>query len=338
MRIIDVTQRTPAWYQWRAGGVTASEAPVLMSLSPWKTPWRLWAERTGLILPDDTTGNPLIRRGIEFEDRARQQAEHHFNTLLLPVCGMAARNPRFRASFDGLLDDGSPVELKCPHPSTWQQIQVLGEQHTIVQCYMMQVRFQLLVCDRPQGMLVFWCDDDILVFTVERCPLQERELIEQATAFWQQLMTLTPPEKCPKRDWFEPEQQAQDAWQQLINQYCMQDRSVQALQTALTAEKARLMELRDELVARMGDFSHARTDDIQVTRYLSRGAVDLDKLLTRLGITVDDDTLNACRKPVTERVRVQVSRNAEPETYVSESSDRLPPGLPVDSSDGSGWF
>ncbi len=48
MKIVDVVQRSPDWQGWRAQGVTASEAAVVLGRSPYKTPWRLWAERTGL--------------------------------------------------------------------------------------------------------------------------------------------------------------------------------------------------------------------------------------------------------------------------------------------------
>ncbi len=48
MRITDVIQRTPQWQHWRARGVTASEAAIILGHSPYKTPWRLWAERTGI--------------------------------------------------------------------------------------------------------------------------------------------------------------------------------------------------------------------------------------------------------------------------------------------------
>lgn len=59
MKIVDLTQRSPEWLRWRAQGVTASEAAVVLDRSPYKTPWRLWAERTGLARkPDDPPPDP----------------------------------------------------------------------------------------------------------------------------------------------------------------------------------------------------------------------------------------------------------------------------------------
>lgn len=46
MKVIDVSQRSDAWRQWRLQGVSASEAAIVMNRSPYKTPWRLWAGAT----------------------------------------------------------------------------------------------------------------------------------------------------------------------------------------------------------------------------------------------------------------------------------------------------
>ena len=53
MKIVDLPQRTPAWHAWRNAGVTPSEVPILMG-SPYKTPWRLWAERAIPFAPQGT--------------------------------------------------------------------------------------------------------------------------------------------------------------------------------------------------------------------------------------------------------------------------------------------
>ena len=47
MKVINVSQRSDAWRVWRAQGMSASEAAIIMGRSPYKTPWRLWSEKTG---------------------------------------------------------------------------------------------------------------------------------------------------------------------------------------------------------------------------------------------------------------------------------------------------
>ena len=85
MKIIDLKQRTPQWHAWRNAGVTASEAPVLMG-SPYKTPWRLWAEKRGLVLQEDLSGNPHVQRGLREEPIARRRFEDRHGVMLLPIC------------------------------------------------------------------------------------------------------------------------------------------------------------------------------------------------------------------------------------------------------------
>lgn len=113
MKIVDLKQRTPAWHAWRNAGITASEALVLMG-SPYKTPWRLWAEKRGLVLPEDLSGNPHVQRGIGQEPIARRRFEDRHGVLLLPICAESTEESILRASFDGLTDDGYPVELEAP--------------------------------------------------------------------------------------------------------------------------------------------------------------------------------------------------------------------------------
>lgn len=155
MHIIDLVQRSPEWQAWRAGGVTASEAAVILGRSPYQTPWRLWAEKTGLCAPADLSDNPFVQRGLQYEDTARQGFEIRHQTWLLPVCAESARHPELRCSFDGLTDTGEPVELKVPAVKTWETLQREGEASLAFQLYWIQVQFQLFIAEADRGWLVF---------------------------------------------------------------------------------------------------------------------------------------------------------------------------------------
>jgi len=93
MNVINVSQRTPEWSAWRADGVTASEAAVILGRSPYKTPWRLWAERTGVAVAEDLSSKPCVQRGVALEDQARQSFEDRHSTLLLPLCVQSDEHP-----------------------------------------------------------------------------------------------------------------------------------------------------------------------------------------------------------------------------------------------------
>ena len=113
MNVIDLPQRTPAWLEWRARGVSASDVAILLGLSPYKTPWRLWAEKTGLVRSETELSSDWFRqKGTAGEDAVRWAFEEKHDTLLLALCGESEEQPLIRASFDGVDDDGRPVELK----------------------------------------------------------------------------------------------------------------------------------------------------------------------------------------------------------------------------------
>lgn len=53
MPVVDIIQLSEKWFPWRKEGITASMIPVIMGLSPYQTPYQLWAELVGLKEPDD---------------------------------------------------------------------------------------------------------------------------------------------------------------------------------------------------------------------------------------------------------------------------------------------
>ena len=49
---VKAEQRSPEWFALRADGITATEAAVIAGLSPYKTPYQLWAEKLGKYEPE----------------------------------------------------------------------------------------------------------------------------------------------------------------------------------------------------------------------------------------------------------------------------------------------
>src|SRR5260364_422585 len=151
MKIIDIAQRSNAWHVWRRRGVTASDAAVLLGRSPYKTLWRLWAEKTGIAVEEDV---------------ARQAFEARHGEILLPVCVEDEALPLMRASLDGHLANQAPVELKCPGSKVWEAVRAKGaESETFRLCYP-QVQHQILVTGADDGYLVFWHQGEIQEFQI----------------------------------------------------------------------------------------------------------------------------------------------------------------------------
>ncbi|MEA1049093.1 YqaJ viral recombinase family protein [Lamprobacter modestohalophilus] len=191
MTIVPLTQRTPAWHAWRAQGITASEAPIIVGCSPYKSPWQLSGERTGVLPTDDLSRNPHVQRGIQYEDRVRQGFETRHDTLLLPFCVQSAQSPVLRASLDGLSDDDEPVELKVPSRRTYQALLRHGAKAMAYRMAWVQLQHQLVVTEADQGWLVFdpcLPECPVLEFRIDADRrFQQRTLIPACLAFWEQL-------------------------------------------------------------------------------------------------------------------------------------------------------
>lgn len=145
--------------------------------------------KTGLVLPEDLSNNPNVLRGIRLEPQARRAFENAHNDFLLPLCAEADHNAIFRASFDGINDAGEPVELKCPCQSVFEDVQAHREQSEAYQLYWVQVQHQILVANSTRGWLVFYFEDQLIEFEIQRDAAFLTELQETALQFWELVQT-----------------------------------------------------------------------------------------------------------------------------------------------------
>jgi putative phage-type endonuclease len=313
MKLIDVAQRTAAWQQWRAAGITASETPVILGRSPYKTPWRLWAERTGLARAADLSNNPHVQRGNRLEDAARHWFEQRYDTLLMPLCAESEQEPVLRASFDGLNDAGEPVELKVPAEKTFAEVRSQGRASVAFRLYEPQVQHQLYVAGAEKGYLVFYQDAaNAEVFELSRDAALIRRLVAEGRAFWAAIQCNREPEKEPARDLFIPAGEQAATWRVLAGRYRQVQTLAQQREAELKAAKAERDALQTDLIAMMGEALIAESDGLRVTRFCARGNLDYPALLEALLPELDEAKRERFRRAPSERVRVSVQ--ADPAT------------------------
>ncbi|MFC0179517.1 YqaJ viral recombinase family nuclease [Thorsellia kenyensis] len=312
MKIIDIKPRSAKWHQWRSEGIGASESSIILSQSPYKTPWQLWAEKCGFILPESLEGNPHIQRGIQLEPVARAYLEEKNQELLFPLCAQSDKYPFIKASFDGLNAKGEPVEIKCPSQKIFEEIKAQGINSQSYQHYQIQVQHQLLVSDKDIGWLVFYYQDltntqEALTFKVMRDEALISQIITQAKLFWKQVQSQKPPDKCPLRDTFIPEDSDKLAWSALAMEYHQLESKAGVISLQLEQVKDEMSSLQKSFLSLMQNFAHAEYDGIRVSRYWSQGQIDYPKLLVDLGLKVEQSTINRYRKIPTEKIRFSVT-------------------------------
>ncbi|QPK64039.1 YqaJ viral recombinase family protein [Methylomonas sp. LL1] len=304
MKVIDVSQRSDAWRQWRSQGVSASEAVIVMNRSPYKTPWRLWAEKIGLVLEASLDNNPLIRAGIQQEPEALQCFEDKHELMLLPLCGESEQYPLMRASFDGLSDANEPVEIKCPHETTFLDVVLNREASAAYQLYWCQVQQQLLVAEAQRGILFFYHQGQDVEFEIQRDENFLTALIESAMDFWASVKYKKEPIKDPERDLYLPKGHAERQWQQLAATYRQRALTILDLKSQLNQLEDEQSRIEDTLVALMGDYVAAEHSGLRISRFQSQGAIDYKAALQVLQPDIQASDLEAYRKPSASRVRV----------------------------------
>lgn len=323
MKIVNLSQRTPQWLAWRAQGVTASEAAVILGRSPYQTPWRLWAEKTGQCAPADLADNPFVQRGLALEDQARRGFEQRHDTLLLPVCAESSVHPVLRCSFDGLNDVGEPVELKIPAQKTWEAVASQGADSQAYRLYWVQVQFQIAIAEAARGWLVFDPVSDqatALEFEIVRDDaFIEQALIPACLRFAEAVRTRQEPPPDPERDRYIADGEARMHWERWSSHYRDTARRIQPIEAELKALKGQLAEAQQALVELMGDFLLAEQDGLRVQRYRQQGSVDYAAALAELHPELEPAQLEAYRRPASERVRVTLKE--EPVTASPEPAD-----------------
>src|SRR5579872_4527718 len=109
--ILELTQGSPEWHEFRRNSLGATTASVLAGKNPWKNAYDLYVE-----MAEGKIGfsNDSMRKGIELEEDARGWCEIELECPLFPVTMRHKTISFMHASFDGLsMDETVAVEIKC---------------------------------------------------------------------------------------------------------------------------------------------------------------------------------------------------------------------------------
>lgn len=319
MLLVKLDQRTPEWFVWRRNGITASETPIILGLSPYKTPWRLWMEKTGKMQPEDLSRNPNVQRGVEMEDGVRKLFEEERLEIVEPACGICDEDSVFRASFDGLDSKGRPVEIKCPSRKVWDEVIANGEASDTYRLYAAQVQHQLLVAGADEGFLVFYSEGEMKIFEIKRDEAFIQRIRIEGRKFFESMQAGKPPEKDPERDLYVPESEEDvTLWVQAARLFLRHQKELDELEEKAAAVKCKLAELRPVFQSLMGDNALADFAGVEVRRSCVKGRIDYQKALEATAGKMDPAELEKFRSEPSERWSVKPSGSDLPKQFVED--------------------
>lgn len=191
-KIIELIQGSPEWHSWRKDGIGASEAPMVLGLSPYKSAHKLWQEKTGAIETKDE-GNYIFEKGKEIEARGRAHYELMNDKDCPAMCVEMEDFPFLRASLDGFnAQENFALELKYVGKNA------MGDE--IPPHHMAQLQHQMMVCGAKD--ITYIRSNDGVKFkadVVKRDDEYIKRLFEAEIKFWQMVQDGIEPDKPVKK-------------------------------------------------------------------------------------------------------------------------------------------
>lgn len=178
--LVEILQNTTKWRSFKQTKIGASDAPVIMGDSPWKTPRDLFEEKLGLRAPSITTS--YMQRGIDLEPKARECFEKMTGIYVMPKTMVSDEIEWMMASLDGIDFEGENiVEIKCPGKKD-HSTALKGE---IPKKYKAQLQHQMKVCELEKMFYFSFDGEEGIVLEVERDDEYLEILIENERKFWE---------------------------------------------------------------------------------------------------------------------------------------------------------
>lgn len=275
-------QNTDEWLEMRKNKIGASDAAVIMGISPWMTAYGLWEEKVGIREPRVLTKR--MARGNDLEETAR---EAFIKMTGIVVFDQVVFHPDFEwmmASLDGIDIEGKNiVEIKCPGHED-HQIAVKGN---VPAKYYPQLQHQMAVTGLDESYYFSFDGVEGVIVKVKRDQEYIDILIQKEAKFYHCMQTLEAP-KLTDRDFVEKND---ELWRVASESWIKCQNSLEDL-------KAREEELRETLVCLSGK-SNAVGSGIKVSRILRKGNVDYKNVPELHGIDLEQ-----YRKPTTEFWRI----------------------------------
>lgn len=181
MKLINLKQRSKEWLQWRSNKICASDAPVLMGHSPFKTIDQLYIEKTKCF---ESAPNAWMLRGIELESMALLEFEKETDLIMFPCVGVHDEIDWMAASFDGMTIEGDAlVEVKCPGKKDHD----LALQKKVPHKYKAQLQHQMHVAGIEFAYYFSFDGEKGIIIEVKRDQYFIDIMLEKEFAFWQSL-------------------------------------------------------------------------------------------------------------------------------------------------------
>ncbi len=246
----------------RRNFIGASDAPIIMGVSPWRNRYQLWREKIGLEAPQAET--QAMAEGTRKEFHARKKFEEIMGHEYPSKRVFSENHTWMMASLDGYNEFiGDAVEIKCPGIKS----HVIALSGCIPDIYYPQLQHQMYVCGITSiHYFSYISDKDYALLVCKRDNEYIEKLIAEETLFWDWVTKAIQPELTEhdykKKDDF--------GWMMLCNEW----RSVQKYKKEILEREE---QIRKEIIESCQD-QNCSGSGIKVKKVLKKGSIDYSKI------------------------------------------------------------
>lgn len=201
-REVTLEQGSKEWLEWREAGIGASDVPVVLGISPFKSRFQLWAEKAKLTKPAPFHPRAVsaMERGKLLEPEIRAWYERKTGRTVTPKTVVHPTYPCIRASLDGETNDGRNVEIKAPGKTD----HAAAKKGKVPKKYLAQTQIQMECAglavtdyvshdgtrDLTTGQL---SDEGGVIIEVGADPSYQKQIVDACLEFWQLVQDQRPP-------------------------------------------------------------------------------------------------------------------------------------------------
>lgn len=188
-----------AWLEWRRGGIGSSDSPAILGVCPRRTRMAVYRDKLGLNRPDAPTEATEWGKRLEPVIAAAYAEKTGILVERREVPAWHPDSPWFRATIDGIGEDGRIIEFKSV--GCWAGFSAPnGEWRALPEPWIVQVQHQMIATG--QG----WCDVAVFVplelrlYCVPRIPSLCNLIMDSAADLWGCICDRVPPATNDPRD------------------------------------------------------------------------------------------------------------------------------------------
>ena len=277
-------QRTEEWLEFRKSKIGSSDAPIIMGVSPWKTPLQLWEEKCHS--PSNVQINAEMIRGNELEPEALAKFEELTGYLMSPKVLTHESIHWMIASLDGMDIDGKAiVEIKCPGKVD-HECAMDGQ---IPDKYVPQLQHQMEVSGLQKIYYFSYFVTSWKIIEVYKNDDYIKNLLKKEEQFFE---FITKKESPPLSEKDFKEIDCED-WNRFSERWILLDKSMEEIEKEREEIKKSLIHLASN--------SNAKGNGLSVTKVVRKGNVDYQSIPQ-----LKEVDLEKHRKPSTEIWRISM--------------------------------